>query len=86
MDWNASSSFGGLGTTREDFIESAQITYEGLARRDGETELTFESLREMAELPDGTVDRSKVKILSELFCPSRQGRVSKYDFVKSTDR
>jgi len=86
MDWNASSSFGGLEATREDFIESAQIAYEGLARRDGETELTFESLREMAKLPNGTIDRPKVKILSELFCPSRQGRVSKYDFVKSTDR
>lgn len=85
MDWNSSLLFEKIGTTRENFIESAQIVYEGLARRNGGAELSFESICEVTKLPGGSSDRSKVKILSDLFCPSRQGHISKFDFVKSTD-
>ena len=28
----------------------------------------------------------ELKILSDLFCPSQQGRISKFDFMKSIDR
>ena len=87
MDWNSSALFGDLGTTtRENFIESAQFVYERIASRNCEAELSFKSICEVAKLPDASIDRSKVKVLSELFCPSRQGQVSKFDFVKSTDR
>jgi hypothetical protein len=72
--------------TRENFIESSQFVYERLARRNGEVELTFQSICEVTKLPDGSIDRRNVKILSELFRPLRQSRVSKFDFVKSTDR
>lgn len=87
IDWNSTSLevFGKIGTTRENFIESAQIVYEGLSRRDGEGELSFEHVCEVSKLPDSSTDRSRVKILSDLLCPSRHGHISKLDFVKSTD-
>lgn len=85
-DFDASSSVGKLGMMREDFIETSQIVYEQMAQRYGETELSLQNICEMAKLADGSIDRSKVKVLGDLFCPSRHGHISKLDFVKSTDR
>lgn len=86
MSWNTSSSSVGLGITRDNFIDSAHIVYERLAKQDDMGGLSFGSLCEVADLSDSSIDRSKIKILSELFCPSRQGQVSKFDFVQSIDR
>lgn len=86
MDIGPSSSVGKLGTTREDFIDSSQIIYERLASHYGETELSFQSICNASNLTDDSIDRSKVKMIEDLFCPSRQGHISKLEFVKSTDR
>eukprot|EP00533_Pseudo-nitzschia_delicatissima_P000302 CAMPEP_0116098292 /NCGR_PEP_ID=MMETSP0327-20121206/11146_1 /TAXON_ID=44447 /ORGANISM="Pseudo-nitzschia delicatissima, Strain B596" /LENGTH=1019 /DNA_ID=CAMNT_0003590071 /DNA_START=36 /DNA_END=3095 /DNA_ORIENTATION=- len=86
MDFKASALLGKPGLTREDFIESSQFVYEQMAQRYGETELSLQNICEMAKLADGSTDRSKVRMLGDLFCPSRRGHISKLDFVKSTDR
>ena len=86
MDLGASTSVGKLGTTREDFIDASQTIYERLALRYSETELGFQSICDVAKITDDSSDRSKVKTLADLFYTSQQGRISKLEFVKSTDR
>ena len=93
---SSSSSYGKLfDTTRENLIISSQIIFEQLlamrntnCQGEGEEEVDFEWLCQVVadKLPDGSTDKSTITILSELFCPSRQGQVSTLDFVKSTDR
>jgi len=85
MDLGASTSVGKLGTTREDFIDASQTIYERLALRYSETELGFQSICDVAKITDDSSDRSKVKTLADLFYTSQQGRISKLEFVKSTD-
>lgn len=86
MGWDDNSLFRKDKLTREIVAESAQTVYESLIQCNGEGELSFESILNMIKLSDGATNRSKVKVLSDLLCPSRQGRISKFDFMKSIDR
>ena len=77
---------GGLGITRENFMQSTQCIYEGLARRDKQAEVSFTRFCEATNRSGGVIDETKKKLLLELFCPSKQDTVSKFDFIRSTDR
>ena len=52
--------------------------------------ITRQNVVESAQLLYETLIQSngegELKILSDRFCPSQQGRISKFDFMKSIDR
>lgn len=86
MDWNDIPLFRKDKITRENVVESAQVLYEKLMRCNGEGELSFETMKNLIKLSDSSnTNCSKVKILSDLLCPSQQGYISKLDFMKSID-
>eukprot|EP00536_Pseudo-nitzschia_multiseries_P008388 jgi/Psemu1/325184/estExt_fgenesh1_pg.C_2110027 len=71
---------------RENFNEASQAVFETFVQRQGQREINFDCLCRLAKRSDDSTDESKVAMLSELFCPTRQDQVSKLDFVKATDR
>jgi hypothetical protein len=80
-----SASFG-RASNRAECIASSQIVFDKLTGRSGNGILDFEVLCQIAQLPDGFTDHDKVRTLVKVFCPNRQGKISKLDFVRSTDR
>lgn len=85
IDRGSSSSLESFYTARENFVEASGVIFERFAKHKFHYEISFDSLCQVAKLSDDSTDKSKVTILSELFCPSRKGQVSKLDFIKSTD-
>ena len=86
LDWDHNLLYRKDKLTRESAVESAQTVYEALIQFNDEVELSFESTINIIKLSNGATNRSKVKVLSDLLCPSQQGRISKFDFMKSIDR
>ena len=72
--------------TRDACCESAQSVFDKLMfRTPGNETLDFETIALTATNVDGTVDEKKVMSLIQVFRPSRDGKLTKLDFVKSVD-
>jgi len=74
------------GPNRIRFNEASRTFFERLAKRQGQQEISFDRLSRVIKSSDGSTDESKLQMLSELFGSTRQGQVSKLDFVIATDR
>ncbi|CAB9510911.1 Mechanosensitive ion channel protein [Seminavis robusta] len=72
--------------TRELCLESAQTVFDRLLLRDIEEDgaLNFDVLAVVANV-NGEMDEEKLKDLIRLFRPDRDGRLSRFAFVKSVD-
>jgi hypothetical protein len=75
----------GPASTREECIDSSQKVFDRLAKN-SEGVLDFQLICRIAELSDGTTDYNKVRTMVKIFCPTRQGKINKIDFLGSTDR
>lgn len=80
-----SPSFG-RALTRQQCVQSSQRVFEGLTKESSHQILNFDTLCHIARLPDGSLDKLKVKELVRLFRPNRSGQLTKLEFVKSVDR
>ena len=76
----------GRASSRAECVESSQIVFDRLTKGSGTGILEFDVLCQIAQLPDGFIDHDKVRTLVKVFCPNRQGTLSKLDFVRSIDR
>jgi Ca2+-binding EF-hand superfamily protein len=74
----------GKATTREEAIESSQNVFESLARSECDT-LQFEVLCQTAMRSDGSMDKAKIRSIIKMFRPSRNGQITKLEFMKSID-
>ena len=83
-DYPFSPSFGSA-TTREECARASENIFDKLSKRD-EPLLNFDVLCKIARNVDGTNDRKKILELVKMFRPSRQGEITKLEFVKSIDR
>jgi Ca2+-binding EF-hand superfamily protein len=84
VDYPFTASFG-KAATRDDTIESSQKIFERLVGSEWQDTLNFEVLCQIAQLPDGSMDKVKVGDLIRMFRPSRNGEITKLEFVKSVD-
>lgn len=75
----------GSALNRAKCVQSSQRLYEILTRN-GSSDLEFDFLSRIADMPDGTLDRAKARELKYIFRPNSSGHISKIDFVKSIDR
>jgi hypothetical protein len=79
----------GLASTRKNCILSAQRLYGKLLKRQNKSDsrdvLNFETLGAIALGTDSTLDQAKLKKLSRVFRPGRNGELSVLDWCKSCD-
>lgn len=74
-------------TTYQRFDAIMDWNSTSLFRKDKITrQSVVESAQQLYEILIQYNGESELKILSNLFCPSQQGRISKFDFMKSIDR
>jgi hypothetical protein len=64
-------------------VTSSQKVFEKLSRN--EEIVNFDIFRPLAEDENGDLDRKRMRHLVKLFRPSREGALSKLDFLKSVD-
>jgi hypothetical protein len=79
----------GIASTRTNCILSAERLYGKLLKRQNKSDsrhvLNFETLSAIALEKDSTLDQAKVKKLSRVFRPNRNGELSVLDWCKSCD-
>jgi hypothetical protein len=76
----------GRARTREECCKSSQQVFERLMKGSEQNTLGIQAICQIAVLPDGSLDRRKIRDLIQVFRPSRQGQISKMEFIQSTDR
>lgn len=86
---SAMAEVAGILSTRKQCIEQAQRVFESLIHKWGhgnDNVLNFEVLCLLARTTETSFSRAKVNGLIALFRPSRAGKLTKLEFIKSIDR